>query len=521
MLLHAIDMTPRALENARKSLIGQASIDYSTPFASYTYAGHTNKLTNTNTYADAAPVRLQTQFDSSKGAHSAAFQPALSVQSSCMADLLANDEGDEWQIFTDPAEEGQAYMASMQPPPISLMQAAAAGSASRVTSAAPAPAAAPKPHAAVAAPTAAAQLQPQPPAAEPASAAPAAALAAAAVPVGPAEIAAAAPPAVLLPQKKDKKTKAPTYAVEAILAHKGAVRKTFLVKWVGYEDPTWQPAGDLKGVEVYEAYLRAHVYAPAVLNPKRPQDDNKPVPPKRAKVSIPFMKRLDEVIQQPQPVPVAPTNCKLRQVKLPKALKTKHIVPITTLDSTIDAPDASAAMLLESLSAPPAGLQHPTALLVPEVAPAPVPELVPDLAAELAPLAPTTALSSTLTMTLNEPALDDELVPCPEPELEPTLDDAPDAEHTEWEKRREDRKRARGFVRHGTVRRQAIDGELFTNLRAKATDGKAFINVEVKEGETVTVIGEETFATESGTEMLLISVGENVGFVKAAYISFA
>ena len=71
------------------------------------------------------------------------------------------------------------------------------------------------------------------------------------------------------------------------------------------------------------------------------------------------------------------------------------------------------------------------------------------------------------------------------------------------------------------MRRQAIDGELFTNLRAKATDGKAFINVEVNEGETVTVIGEETFATESGTEMFLISVGENVGFVKAAYISFA
>ena len=64
------------------------------------------------------------------------------------------------------------------------------------------------------------------------------------------------------------------------------------------------------------------------------------------------------------------------------------------------------------------------------------------------------------------------------------------------------------------MRRQAIDGELFTNLRAKATDGKAFINVEVNEGETVTVIGEETFATESGTEMLLIRVCENVGFTK-------
>ena len=520
MLLHAIDMTPRALENASKSLIGLASIDYSTPFASYTYAGH--KLTNT--YAAAAPVLAQTQFDSSKGAHSAAFlQPGVSAHSSSMSDLLATDE-DGLQIYPDedPDEEEWAYM---QPPPISLMQAAAAGSmASRVTSAAPAPAAAQKPHV---------LQQPQQHAAVPAREA-AAALAAAAVPAGrpapiaaaapsgaAAPIAAAAPPAVLLPPKKAPKTKAPTYAVEAILAHKGAARKTFLVKWVGYEDPTWQPAGDLKGVEVYEAYLRAHVYAPAVLNPKRPQDDNKPVPPKRAKGNTSFIERLDEVIQQPlQPVPVAPTTCKPRQVKLPKAPKTTHNVPITTLDSTTDDPDASAAMLLASLSAPPAGHQHPTALPMPEVAAAaPVPKLVPDLAAELVPQAPTTALKSTLTTTLNESSTDDLLAP--RPELEATLDDATNAELTEWEKRREDRKRARGFVRQGTVRRQAIDGELFTNLRAKATDGKAFINVEVKEGETVTVIGEETFATESGTEMLLISAGENVGFVKAAYISFA
>jgi len=419
-------------------------------------------------------------------------------------------------------------MVSMQPPPISLMQAAAAGStASRVTSAAPAPAAAPKLHAVVAAPPAAAQLQPQQhTAAEPARAAVPAGRPAPIAAAAPPAVAAAAPPAVLLPQKAAKKTKAPTYAVEAILAHKGAARKTFLVKWVGYEDPTWQPAGDLKGVEVYEAYLRAHVYAPAVLNPKRPQDDNKPVPPKRAKGNTSFIERLDEVIQQPlQPVPVAPTPCKPRRLKLPKAPKTTHNVPITTLGSTIDDPDASAAMLLASLSAPPAGLPHPTALPMPEVAAAPV----PDLAAELVPQAPTTALTSTLTTTLNESSPDDALAlapgPAPRPELEATLDDAPNAELTqeitEWQKRREDRKRARGFVRQGTVRRQAIDGELFTNLRAKATDGKAFINVEVKEGETVTVIGEETFATESGTEMFLISVGENVGFVKAAYISFA
>ena len=110
-------------------------------------------------------------------------------------------------------------------------------------------------------------------------------------------------------------------------------------------------------------------------------------------------------------------------------------------------------MLLSSLSAPPAVLQDPTALLVPEVAPAPaVPKLVPDLAAEHVPQAPTTALTSTRTSTLkavaaHEPTLDDAPALVPGTELVPTLDDAPKAELTGWEKRREARKRARGVVR--------------------------------------------------------------------------
>ena len=105
----------------------------------------------------------------------------------------------------------------------------------------------------------------------------------------------------------------------------------------------------------------------------------------------------------------------------------------------------------------------------------------------------------------------------PGPALVPELPTGP----TEWEKRRDGRKRARDSMRQGTMRRQAIDGEQFTNLRSKATDGKAFINVEVEEGQAVSVIGEEAFVTESGTEMFLIRVGENVGFIKAAYVCFA
>jgi hypothetical protein len=52
MFLNAINMTPRALDNAKGSLLGLASIDYSGTRASYTYTGHKP----TYTYAVAPPA---------------------------------------------------------------------------------------------------------------------------------------------------------------------------------------------------------------------------------------------------------------------------------------------------------------------------------------------------------------------------------------------------------------------------------------------------------------------------------
>ena len=47
------------------------------------------------------------------------------------------------------------------------------------------------------------------------------------------------------------------YAVESIVSHRGAGRKReYLVKWVGYADPTWQPMRDFDG---NSEYLSAYV----------------------------------------------------------------------------------------------------------------------------------------------------------------------------------------------------------------------------------------------------------------------
>ena len=49
-----------------------------------------------------------------------------------------------------------------------------------------------------------------------------------------------------------------TYIVERITAHQKAGRgRKFLVHWLGYAEPSWEPEKNLKTLEVYKEYVKA------------------------------------------------------------------------------------------------------------------------------------------------------------------------------------------------------------------------------------------------------------------------
>ena len=49
-----------------------------------------------------------------------------------------------------------------------------------------------------------------------------------------------------------------TYIVERIAEHQKVGRgRKFLVHWLGYAEPSWEPEKNLKALEVYKEYVKA------------------------------------------------------------------------------------------------------------------------------------------------------------------------------------------------------------------------------------------------------------------------